>query len=335
MDPDDDDDFDDPLGRPLSDFILEQIDKIEEKFDDKLEKLEDEFEERVEDLEDTIEDLSDQQEEFVDEGLDRSDPEKYQALCEKIDKLKEERNQLREKYRHDKEALKQTRQQLKEQIKNQIHHIRTQTNLPRDGDGNKDFTRVNFTLPKTMRNDMKDLAKELDVSVSELIRKSMQTFKKELETNLETPIEELSRNLQSVEKDIEKNVRENLQGILKSKENPSSGSTPIKTSTPPLQTPENPSNMGPRDIKEPPMNRLMIGKRIKGMFRMYGGLPLDKLGGVTGLALSELENLIYETLAEDTEGRLKVTMTDNILMLENDSEEIRDYFISLIEKSFK
>jgi hypothetical protein len=54
----------------------------------------------------------------------------------------------------------------------------------RDGD-EEDITRINFTIPKKMKEQWQDVAKSMTTSISQLIRNAVQAYTKDIEDELE------------------------------------------------------------------------------------------------------------------------------------------------------
>jgi hypothetical protein len=85
-----------------------------------------------------------------------------------------------------------------ERDKDRDEKNRDRAEIPRDGDD--DITRINFTVPKRMKEQWQDMAKEMATSISQLIRNAVQAYGKDIDKDLKDAGSELEQAGREIEK---------------------------------------------------------------------------------------------------------------------------------------
>lgn len=172
--------------------------------------------------------------------------------------------------------------------------------------------RINVSAPPETIYEWKNLADEINTSVSELLRSSVKGLGpilknlkslKDLE-NLEEDLEEWGRNL---EKSIKKTGIEKLGEKIESQKEGISKETQKKSII---------------------RNKDIIKKRIQGLIKLQKSIPIPKLAQVLEIPEEEAENLIYELVAEGLEG----TLEGNIFNFSSEPENVIKMFHERIER---
>jgi hypothetical protein len=155
--------------------------------------------------------------------------------------------------------------------------------------------RLNISVPGSKRKEWKTLAASLGESVSELVREAMGALQAGI-TGEET-MDEFGRKMEKwgrkiektvkasgiedigkkIEKDVEKNIRK-VNRKLKRKY---------------------------RSVEEEKEDMERIKKRIQGLIKLQGEIPISKLSQALEISEEDAENLIYELAAEGIEGKLE------------------------------
>jgi len=296
--------------------LEETLEDYEEEYEDLMDELEDikdEIEEILEDIRDLEEDLFERQQE-----KEKAETEiKSHKIENKIHKLKEEKAKLKSKLA---EAKKKEKETVKK-IKVATHKIE---------EARKKYVRMNISLPSNMKEDWKDLADDINTSVSELIRSAVGAVGPALK-NLKSikDLERLGDTLDKWGEDLEEEFKrsgieelgKNLE-INLDKEYESSRAKPPKSPTPP--TPPKPPSYQKKYLER-------IKKRIYGLIKLQKSLPISKLAQVLSISEEKAENLIYELAAEGIEGQLE----ENVFKFKNPSEEVIEKVYDLIEKMYE
>lgn len=177
--------------------------------------------------------------------------------------------------------------------------------------------RINISVDPEMSEEWKDWAENLGASVSELVRKSMQ-FVKENIGDLKK-LEELGElveesGIDGLEDKIEKAVKssgiENIGDIFGEKPKKGPSRVDIKMSKPKISEKER------------------IKKRIQGLIKLQGSIPIDKLSQALEISEEDAENMIYELAAEGIEGKLE----EGVFKYTADENEVISKFFLLIDK---
>ncbi len=151
--------------------------------------------------------------------------------------------------------------------------------------------RINFTLPETMKNDWRNLADELSISVSQMVRNAMDVYERSVKGLEDSGAMESLRNLEKIGDNIDA-AGEKFENFLEKKISrnfdPFTGK-PVKNIR--VSDPI-PQNTEEKDRKK---------KRIKGLIMMQKCLPVSKLAQTLGIPADEAENIIYELAAEGIE----------------------------------
>jgi hypothetical protein len=74
------------------------------------------------------------------------------------------------------------------------------------GDVEDDITRINFTVPRRMKEQWQDMAKEMATSISQLIRNAVQSYGQDVEKDLKdagAEIERAGREIENAFRDVE------------------------------------------------------------------------------------------------------------------------------------
>jgi hypothetical protein len=156
--------------------------------------------------------------------------------------------------------------------------------------------RINFTLPETMKHDWKELADELSISVSQLVRNAMGVYESSIKN---TSLNEVGRKIEKFGEDLESRIETYMQG----------GEIPSAPETP-RYDPET----GERIRKRPKSSasshsvsqeeREKMKRRVTGLIRLQKSLPISKLAKALNITEDDAENLIYELAADGIDGSL-------------------------------
>ncbi len=171
-----------------------------------------------------------------------------EKLARDKEKLREERERIKEESRERKEKLREERERMREDNRERKERLR---------DTKKEFVRLNFTLPKEMKDDLKELAEDLSKSVSQFIRDAVISYKDEILGKI---------------------------GIPKTPKSPKSPKPP--------KSPEPPKfKVVSRDTER---DLLKKKKRVEGIIKLQKCLPIEKLAQALNITLEDAENFIYE-----------------------------------------
>jgi len=190
-------------------------------------------------------------------------------------------------------------------------------------DNDDSTVRLNISVPDSKRKEWKTLAATLGESVSGLVRTAMKGLQEGLKDfdsfeDFEKKMEKFGRDMDKmgrevdkkgsqlekairkgkigdIEEEIEKNVRESLEKGL---------------------------------YKYSVEDKDRIKKRIKGLIKLQGVIPIDKLSQALEISEEDAENMIYELAAEGIEGKLE----EGVFKYTSNEDEVIEKFFKLIDK---
>ena len=189
----------------------------------------------------------------------------------------------------------------------------------RSSSDNDDSTvRLNISVPDSKRKEWKRLAATLDESVSELVREAMGQLQAGL-TGAEN-LDEFGQKMEEWGKKFEKSIKKSGIGDIGKK---------VKID---VQRSLDKS-LGKIDSKfmktkksEEELER--IKKRIKGLIKLQGSVPIDKLSQALEISEEDAENMIYELAAEGVEGKLE----ESVFKYTSNEDEVISKLFKLIDQ---
>lgn len=149
-----------------------------------------------------------------------------------------------------------------------VHVNKKKRTITNEEDDEDKYTRLNFTLPKDMKDNWKKIASDVSKSVSQLIRDGVSHY-----------IDELTQEI----------------GIK--------GPKPPKPQKPPK--PSQPVKIKIKSHPETSIDKERLKQRIQGLIRIYHNIPLDKLATALNISKEQAENYIFELVARDIDGTIK------------------------------
>lgn len=278
------------------------------------------------DLEDLYDDLKDAIEEFKEESEDIKDELKDELedlMEEREDYLDQVKNILKEIDQYDESAkdrvenAKMRYEKLKEKIDKHESKLNDKLRRKVEKATSNAAKRINISVDPRMSEEWKDWAEGLGASVSELVRKSMQ-FVKDSVGDLQKleKLEDLvdQSGIEGLGENIEQAVKfsgiEDIGNIFEEKGKIKSQKVNIK--------------MPHSDEFE----KARIKKRIQGLVKLQGSIPIDKLSQALEISEEDAENMIYELAAEGVEGKLE----EGVFKYTTNEEEVISKLLSLIDK---
>ncbi len=177
--------------------------------------------------------------------------------------------------------------------------------------------RINFTLPEDMKSDWKDLADDLNISISQMIRTAMETFEKNIDNVSDLGdihIEKRKKkkgNFDNLEQRIER-WGDKLEKKLEKK----------------YGTQDFYPNKTRNGIKINEENQEKLKKRIKGFIKINQNIPVDKFAQILNCSIAEAENLIYELAAEGIDG----FMEKGVFRYESSTEDVISEIFKILER---
>ncbi len=322
-----------------SEEFNEDIEEDLEDFEEEIEDLEDEYEETIEDLDDEQERL-DEEKEKIEEALEeekeriQEDLEKiYEKLDRRAEKAEYKSEKARGKLEKEKERLERERERLdreKERADERIARAQERINEAKERVKNakEEYVRMNISLPKHMKKEWKDLAGQINTSVSQLIRsavkkvgpvlenvKSIQDLEKigdyfdewgeQIEAAVEGSVDK--SGIEDLGRDIEKKIKAGMKGKKYTYKRKYGEESQTET--------------------KPSVDKERMKKRVKGLIKLQNALPIDKLAQILEIKEEDAENLIYELAAEGIEGSLE----EDVFKFEGDSDELIELLHKKIE----
>jgi len=238
--------------------------------------------------EDILESVREAFEEAIEDGrevLEEADEEIQEAIDEAKDEIEEAEELMREASQNHSlsKAIKKRGKAIAKADRARAKVIRTIEKAKRRmSKARAKSERIDLTVPKGLKNDWKDLAGKLSVSVSELVRKAM----KSLEDNI--------GNIEKLGDDIERAVKESkieeIGDQIERKISSKIGNRDVRI------------NLQPEVPKQ--IDKERIKKRIRGLIKLYKAIPIEKLSQALNKPVKYAENLIYELVDEGIECEL-------------------------------
>jgi len=300
--------------------LEEKIEDYEERYEDLKEEIQD-TQEEIEDIDEDIEDLEDEMLEVKQEKIEAGSDISRHKLENRIARLEEKKARFEEKRAKlfDRVSfLEERASKAKEAIDKAMDEV----------------VRMNISMKRGEKDSFKDLADNINTSVSEIIRSSVGVLSPILKNlknikDLEKLGDAFDKWGENLEEEIKRSGIEDLGKELEmhfefdsDKPPTPSPSGPIKgTTRPRAPQPPQPS------IKKRDMER--IKKRIYGLIKLQGTLPISKLAQVLSIPEEKAENLIYELVAEGIEGKLE----GGVFKFTNPTEEVIETVYELIERN--
>ena len=291
----------------------EERDKVRWIMSDIKEELMFDLDDMYDDLEETIEDLRDEAEDIKDELRDELDEllEEREELLYEVGDMREELEQYEadasEKIQHAKQKLDKLREKVARHEDKFNEKVRKKVEKAK-----KKAARINISVDPDMSEEWRGWAEGLGASVSELVRKSMKFVKNNIGDI--GKLEQLGRKMERIGVDLEKAVKdsgiEELGETLEKKYGKKKGKHEIIVT---LDT---------ESKKE------RIKKRVTGLIKLHGNLPLEKLAQAIDKSNEEAENLIYELVADGIEG----TLEEGVFKFTDPSEDVILKLSKLIDK---
>lgn len=197
-----------------------------------------------------------------------------------------------------------------------IAAIKAKAKMDKDRDKK---VRINFTLPGDMKDKWKDLADELSISVSQMVRNAMDIYEKSVKTMEDSgtleklkKIENFGESMDNFGERIGSYIEKNVQR----KFDPQTGQPiNIHVSDPVFKT---------------SANKDKIKKRIQGLIKIQKCIPIEKLAQTIGKSNEEAENIIYELAAEGIEGNLEEGI---FTFPEENTDEVINLLFKIIDNS--
>jgi hypothetical protein len=305
-------------GKGENETNNEDSDKITWELHDLKDQLKFELEDLYDDLKDTIDDFKEESEDIKDNLKSELEDlmDEREVYLDQVRDILREVDQYDESAKDSVENAKRRYEKLKAKIDK--HESKFNENLRKKVENAKSKVakRINISVDPEMSEEWKDWAENLGSSVSELVRKSMQFVKENI------------GDLQKLDK-LEELVEESGIEGLGDKIEQSVKSSGI----------EDFSNIfgGKSKIKPPKVNVKMhqsslsekerIKKRIQGLIKIQGAIPIDKLSQALEIPEEDAENIIYELAAEGIEGKLE----DGVFKYTSNEDEVMSKIFNLID----
>jgi len=295
----------------------EEADKIIWELHDLREQLKFELEDLYDDLKYVIEDFKDEAEDIKEDLKDRIED----VMEERKDYLEQVRDIMQELEHYDEDAkdqienAKERYQRLKEKVDKHESKFNEKLRKRVEKAKSKAAKRINISVDPDMSDEWKDWAENLGASVSELVRKSMKFVKNNI-GDLQK-LEELGK---LVEESGIDGLGEKLEKTIKSSGIENAGDIfrgDIKPPKPKVKF-----------YKSSDAERERIKKRIQGLIKLQGSIPIDKLSQALEISENNAENMIYELAAEGVEGKLE----SGIFKYTTNEEEVISKLFQLIDK---
>ncbi len=189
----------------------------------------------------------------------------------------------------------------------------------RSSSDNDDSTvRLNISVPDSKRKEWKRLAATLDESVSELVREAMGALQAGL-TGAEN-LDDFGLKMEEWGKKFEKNIKKS--GIV------DIGKKVKKDVQRSLDKSLGKIDKKYRESKKSEEELERIKKRIKGLIKLQGSVPIDKLSQALEISKEDAENMIYELAAEGVEGKLE----EGVFKYTSNEDEVISKLFRLIDQ---
>jgi chromosome segregation ATPase len=195
--------------------VLEQSEHEVDETEEIYEASQESAEESREELKEAQEELDELHEELVD-----AEPNDVKDLTTQIEEKEREIERYREKFEKQQQNVEErykawkSAQERYQQAKH--HYAETKRRFKEFKDSSKrkekeEFTRINFTLPKEMKEEWNEFANEMKVNTSELIRTAMEGLAQAFKTGNFKSLGEWERKMENLGKNIEESVQNNLK----------------------------------------------------------------------------------------------------------------------------
>jgi ElaB/YqjD/DUF883 family membrane-anchored ribosome-binding protein len=295
----------------------EEADKIIWELHDLREQLKFELEDLYDDLKYVIEDFKDEAEDIKEDLRDRIED----VMEERKDYLEQVRDIMQELEHYDEDAkdqienAKERYQRLKEKVDKHESKFNEKLRKRVEKAKSKAAKRINISVDPDMSDEWKDWAENLGASVSELVRKSMKFVKNNI-GDLQK-LEELGK---LVEESGIDGLGEKLEKTIKSSGIENAGDI--------FRGDMKPPKPNVKVYKSSATERERIKKRIQGLIKLQGSIPIDKLSQALEISEKDAENMIYELAAEGVEGKLE----SGVFKYTTNEEEVISKLFQLIDK---
>ncbi|TFF84189.1 MAG: hypothetical protein EU552_01385 [Promethearchaeota archaeon] len=295
----------------------EETDKITWELHDLREQLKFELEDLYDDLKYVIEDFKEEAEDIKEELREEIEGvmEEREDYLEQVGEILHELGQYDENAKDRIENAKERYEKLKEKVDNHESKFNEKLRKRVEKAKSKAAKRINISVDPEMSDEWKDWAEDLGASVSELVRKSMKFVKNNI-GDLQK-LEEIGKLVEDsgidglgekLEKAIKKSGIKNAGDIFGEKGKIKPPKVKIYQSN---------------DIE-----RQRIKKRIQGLIKLQGSIPIDKLSQALEISEKDAENMIYELAAEGVDGKLE----SGVFKYTTNEEEVISKLFRLIDK---
>ena len=264
-------------------IISYELEDIREELMDELEDIHEDFKEEIEDLKDLKEDIK---EDLIGELQDLQDEREY--LLHEIGDTAKDLENLGENAKEQIERARERLEQVKYKTEKQKEKYHDKIRKKLDKATKKAAKRINISVDEDTSDEWRIWSEELGSSVSELIRKSMR-FVKDNVGDL-SKLDELG---ETIERAVKESGIEDLGNKLERELKGKKGKPNIKI------------DLDTSNTKSTLVNKDRIKKRVRGLIKLQGSLPIDKLAQALNRSNEDAENLIYELVDEGIEGNLE------------------------------
>ena len=340
--------------------ITEDLENIKSEWAEETSERIDEAEDKLDTTEDRLEDAQEKLETFLEKAniavdfyerlQQESSPRlhgQYEKACNQADRYKQK---LDSAIVRTSAALQKTNENLdKARVKIQI--IQTKIKAHKDKDS-ENFERINFTLPKSMKNDWKNIANDLKISVSDMVRTAVESYKDGMETKKDfsgfgKAFEDFGNKMEKMGAEIERSVKENIEQkydpqtgellSLKIKAEKGKKHKPIKIK---FSSDDSPLDFEEFEEKDKRNNEIVndrhsmneaekerIKKILTGIITSRNSLPLNKLAKLLHISLDDAEDIIYEMIGEGISGKIE----ENTFTFKGISEDVLSHLFKIID----
>ncbi|MHA1728018.1 MAG: hypothetical protein ACTSWY_04735 [Promethearchaeota archaeon] len=321
-----------------------ELEEIEENVRETMEEIEEEFldeaKEAAEEAEEEVKEVIEEAREIVREAVETA-----RELMEEAKEYMKEAIRTKSQGKASKYWTKAKIKFIKGQGKLENAKVKAQAKIKKVQDKvNSRKVRINFSLPKDMKEDLQGWAEKLNWSVSQLLRNVFQKLGNEIGEPLEElgkmndiKIERIGKKFESFGKGIEKIVKESgvekfgdeIERIVKESGIEKLGE--ILGSK--FGGKKNKATEKKTEFKEPKeemkVDKEHLKKRVKGLIKLQGSIPIDKLAIALKKSEEFAENLIYELAAEES---VEGTLEDGVFKFTTDQNKIISFLFDLIDK---
>ena len=292
----------------------EEPDKITWELHDLREQLKFELEDLYDDLKYVIEDFKEEAEDIKDDLRDDIEDlmEEREDYLEQVRAIMNDLEQYGENAKDRVENAKERYQKLKEKVDKHESKFNEKLRKRVEKAKSKAAKRINISVDPEMSDEWKDWAENLGASVSELVRKSMKFVKNNI-----GDLKKLEEIGKLVEESGIEGLGEKLEKAFKTSGIENTGDLFAER-----------TKIRPEFIKSSESEKERIKKRIKGLIKLQGSIPIDKLSQALEISEEEAENMIYELAAEGVEGKLE----EGVFKYTTDEEQVIMKLFQLIDK---